>query len=90
MFLNNRYVCLSKHVYCLYFRAKQEKLKETIDALMQKDRVLRFVGVPPETSREDLKDVFEEFGEIAWIDFSRGETEVCCLCVFGFCLFSFM
>eukprot|EP01147_Barroeca_monosierra_P003996 gene3997-6446_t len=56
-------------------QAKQEKLKETIDALMQKDRVLRFVGVPPETSREDLKDVFEEFGEIAWIDFSRGETE---------------
>lgn len=55
--------------------AKQAQLKETVAAIMDKDCVVHFEGVTPDTSREDLKDVFEEFGEIAWVDFARGETE---------------
>ncbi|EGD77348.1 hypothetical protein PTSG_08444 [Salpingoeca rosetta] len=55
--------------------AQKSKMRETVTAVMDKDCVVHLAGVPDDTSREDLKDVFEEFGEVAWVDFARGETQ---------------
>jgi lupus La protein len=40
-----------------------------------KGLILRFTGVGETTSREDLKEVIEAHGSIAWIDFERGAVE---------------
>lgn len=37
--------------------------------------VLHFKNVGEQTSREDLKSLFGEHGDVAWVDFTRGETE---------------
>lgn len=37
--------------------------------------VLHFKNVGEQTSREDLKSLFGEHEDIAWVDFTRGETE---------------
>eukprot|EP00056_Hartaetosiga_gracilis_P005254 m.82805 g.82805 ORF g.82805 m.82805 type:complete len:167 (+) comp12102_c0_seq4:545-1045(+) len=52
-------------------RTKMER--ETMAATIEKGCVLQFTGASEECSREDLKAAFEEFGDIAWVDFSRGE-----------------
>lgn len=36
--------------------------------------VLAFEGVTDETSREDLKEIFEKHGTVSWIDFQRGDS----------------
>jgi lupus La protein len=40
-----------------------------------KGLILRFTGVGETTSREDLKEVVEPHGSIAWIDFERGAVD---------------
>lgn len=40
-----------------------------------KGLVLRFAEVPDSISREDLKEAFQDCGDIAWVDFERGQTE---------------
>ncbi len=42
----------------------------------EKGCVMHFTGVSEQTSREDLKELFGEYGTISWVDFERGQTEV--------------
>lgn len=37
--------------------------------------VLKFEGFGPDVSREDIKEVFEPYGEVSWVDFRRGDSE---------------
>lgn len=37
--------------------------------------VLRFEGFGPDVSREDIKEAFEPLGEVAWVDFKRGDAD---------------
>ncbi|XP_072033516.1 lupus La protein homolog [Amphiura filiformis] len=39
--------------------------------------VMHFTGVSDQTSREDLKELFGQYGTISWVDFERGQTEGC-------------
>ena len=42
----------------------------------EKGCVMHFTGVAEQTSREDLKELFGEYGNISWVEFERGQTEV--------------
>ena len=42
----------------------------------EKGCVMHFTGVTEQTSREDLKELFGEYGNISWVEFERGQTEV--------------
>ena len=37
--------------------------------------VLAYRGLTDETSREDIKDCFNKYSEVQWVDFQRGDTE---------------
>lgn len=37
--------------------------------------VLRFEGFGPDVTREDIKEAFEPHGEVAWVDFRRGDAD---------------
>lgn len=64
-----------------------EKQKETKEEKKDEDEneeeslkydsgcVLHFKNVGEQTSREDLKSLFGEHEDIAWVDFTRGESE---------------
>eukprot|EP00045_Choanoeca_perplexa_P005651 m.47489 g.47489 ORF g.47489 m.47489 type:complete len:366 (-) comp13229_c0_seq2:3-1100(-) len=54
---------------------QQKERMEAVKATMDKGCVVHLTNVSEDCSREDLKDVFEEFGEVAWVDYSRGESE---------------
>ena len=43
--------------------------------MMDKGCVIAMENLSDDTSREDIKDLFAEFGEVAWVDSSRGETK---------------
>ena len=38
--------------------------------------LFHFTGVAEQTSREDLKELFGGYGNISWVEFERGQTEV--------------
>jgi len=40
-----------------------------------KGLVLKFEGIGPGVSREDLREIYGEFGVVAWVDFSRDEAD---------------
>ncbi|EDQ85127.1 uncharacterized protein MONBRDRAFT_34421 [Monosiga brevicollis MX1] len=53
---------------------KKMQLKyEAVEATMTKDAVVKLEDLHEDCSREDLKDVFEKFGDVAWVDYTRGE-----------------
>lgn len=37
--------------------------------------ILKFEGFGPDVTREDIRETFEPHGEVAWIDFARGDSE---------------
>lgn len=45
---------------------------------MTKNAVLHLKGMDPETTREDIKNFFQEFSAVGWVDFDKGVTEVKC------------
>ncbi len=51
--------------------AKEETKKRELVPGM----VLRFEGFGPDVSREDIKEAFEPHGEVAWVDFRRGDAD---------------
>jgi len=51
--------------------AKEEVAEEPFE----KGCILKFSGVPDDTSREDFKEAFGKFSEVSWVDFQRGDTE---------------
>eukprot|EP00055_Hartaetosiga_balthica_P018779 m.135348 g.135348 ORF g.135348 m.135348 type:complete len:340 (+) comp9930_c0_seq1:101-1120(+) len=53
--------------------SKSRMEREAMSATIDKGCVVKFSGTAEECSREDLKAAFDEFGDIAWVDFSRGE-----------------
>ncbi|XP_038072876.1 lupus La protein homolog [Patiria miniata] len=62
-------------------QAKEKKEREAIEAQKadfgdyEKGCILFFSGANDQTSREDLKELFSEYGTVSWIDFGRGQTE---------------
>lgn len=36
--------------------------------------ILKFDGFGADVSREDIREAFEPYGEVAWVDFSKGDT----------------
>jgi lupus La protein len=41
----------------------------------EKGSVLRMTGCNDKTTREDIRELFEKFGIVGWIDFGRGDTD---------------
>lgn len=39
--------------------------------------ILNFEGFGPDVTREDIREAFETHGEVAWVDFQRGNSEGC-------------
>ncbi|XP_072180704.1 lupus La protein homolog [Diadema setosum] len=60
---------------------KEQKEKDQVEAMQsefddyEKGCVIHFSGVNDQTSREDLKELFGDHGDIQWVDFTRGQTE---------------
>ncbi|CAH3159785.1 unnamed protein product [Porites lobata] len=54
---------------------KDEDEKEEESLKYDSGCVLHFKNVGEQTSREDLKSLFGEHEDIAWVDFTRGESE---------------
>jgi len=54
---------------------KDGKGKEKVKDERPKGTILKFQGVGPKTTREDLKAALESFGKIAFVDFEQGKTE---------------
>eukprot|EP00753_Platysulcus_tardus_P018562 PLAT6918.1.p1 GENE.PLAT6918.1~~PLAT6918.1.p1 ORF type:complete len:337 (+),score=194.66 PLAT6918.1:51-1013(+) len=55
--------------------AEEEKQEDfTTKEIDQKGVVVSFSGVGDDVSREDFKEQFGEYGEVAYVDFSRGDT----------------
>lgn len=42
---------------------------------MEPGMVLRFENFGPSVTREDIKEAFESFGEIAWVDFQKDDAD---------------
>uniref|UniRef100_T1IUN2 Uncharacterized protein n=1 Tax=Strigamia maritima TaxID=126957 RepID=T1IUN2_STRMM len=42
---------------------------------MKKGCILHLDGFKGDTSREDIKEVFDDHAKVAWVDFSRGDSE---------------
>ena len=49
-----------------------QKFKETITP----GAILYIKNIPEDTSREELKQVFEEHGKVAYADYDKGDKEV--------------
>merc|ERR1740128_233846 len=64
-------------------QAREAREQEAIDAQQadfgefEKGCVMHFTGVTEQTTREDLKELFGEYGSISWVEFERGLTEGC-------------
>lgn len=43
---------------------------------MPKGAILYMSGFTDTTSREDIKNLLQDYGPIAWVDFNKGDTEV--------------
>lgn len=59
---------------------QQQKEQKEVEARTEykefdKGLLLHFTGASDQTSREDLKEVFGDYGTIAWVEFDRGQTE---------------
>ncbi|XP_033629108.1 lupus La protein homolog [Asterias rubens] len=60
---------------------KDRKEKEAIEATKadfgeyDKGCIVHFSGADDQTSREDLKEFFADYGTVSWIDFTRGQTK---------------
>lgn len=52
---------------------KEDILRE--DREIKPGLILKFDGFGPDVSREDIREAFESHGEIAWVDFQRGDSE---------------
>lgn len=53
----------------------KKRREEKPDREMKPGLILKFDGFGPEVSREDIREAFEPQGEIAWVDFQRGNSE---------------
>ena len=50
---------------------------QKVEERMTKSAILQMTGLPSDTSREDLKEVFLKHGTtVAWVDLTKGDTEV--------------
>lgn len=62
---------------------REKREQEAIDAQQadfgefEKGCVMHFTGASDQTSREDLKELFGQYGTISWVEFERGQTEGC-------------
>ena len=44
---------------------------------MTQNAILFFKGANPETTVTDMKDFFNDFGDVGYVDYEKGQTEVC-------------
>lgn len=58
---------------------KEGEIKETDEERakrqMTQNAILHFKGLNPETTVTEMKDFFNEFGEVGYVDFEKGDTE---------------
>lgn len=54
---------------------------------MESGMILHLTGFAANTTREDIKELLDNFGTVAWIDFVKGDSEVqyAMKCDQGFC-----
>lgn len=53
----------------------KRRREEKPDRQMKPGVILKFEGFGPDVSREDVREAFEPHGEVAWVDFQRGNSE---------------
>ena len=59
------------------FRAKVSKVDDDDANVVSKtEAVLSFKGCGSDTKRENIKELFNQWSEVAWVDFKMGDTEV--------------
>ena len=44
--------------------------------MMTKGAVVFVKGLNKDTSREDIKNFFQEFGTVAWVEYAKGDEKV--------------
>lgn len=52
-----------------------EEKKASVEERMTKGAVLHMSDIPNGTTREDIKEAFAEYGNVAWVEFDRGDKE---------------
>ena len=67
-------------MYIKYFSRARERQdddqKNKIKNQLTKGAMLHIKGFSKETKREDIKNFLQDYGQIAWVDFNSGDTEV--------------
>ena len=65
--------------YLFSCRAKErqdEDYRNKIRNQLTKGAMLHMKGFSKETKREDIKNFLQDHGQVAWVDFDTGDTEV--------------
>ena len=55
---------------------QDEEYRNKIRNELTKGAMLHMKGFSGETKREDIKNFLQDHGQVAWIDFDTGDTEV--------------
>lgn len=55
-----------------FFPSSSQKARQQ----MTRNAVLHLKGMDPETTREEIKRFFSSHGDVGWVDFDKGVTEV--------------
>jgi lupus La protein len=58
-----------------YLKKQEDERKQTLSDKMTHGAVLHLSKIPDDTTREDLKAVFEDYGKVCWAEFDKGDTE---------------
>lgn len=53
----------------------EEEAEKKLEDQITKGSILFIKGLPEDTSREDIKTFFGDFGNVAWVEFNKGEDK---------------
>ncbi|KAL3856119.1 hypothetical protein ACJMK2_015312 [Sinanodonta woodiana] len=56
-------------------KKKEQDAKEKIKSQLIEGAVLHLKGLKKETQRDDIKNFFQDHGNVAWVNFNRGDEE---------------
>lgn len=69
--------CERASYLCIRASSRQQQDEErNIENEMTKGAILYMKGIGGDTSREDIKNLLQDYGPIAWVDFNKGDVEV--------------
>jgi hypothetical protein len=54
---------------------------QRVDEQMTRGAVLFMKGLTKETTIDNIKEYFGQFGTVAWVEYAKGDEKVCMMCV---------